>query len=97
MRDLTPDGHSNEELPLPPAGDTLRTGMRTAIHGTRWLGLAAGLALLASLALSLAPGAGAGGSKASSVSVEGAGTLAWRQVGVLASPRAGVRPSPSVS
>jgi lipoprotein-anchoring transpeptidase ErfK/SrfK len=65
--------------------------MRTAIHGTRWLGLAAGLALLASLALSLAPGAGAGGSKASSVSVEGAGTLAWRQVGVLASPRAGAK------
>ena len=93
MRETRPSGsgHSNEELPLPLPGDTLRTGMRTAIPPSTRLALVAGLTLLAALALSLAPGAGAGGSKASTVSVEGSGTLAWRQVAVLASPRAGAK------
>lgn len=62
--------------------------MTKAIPIERWLAAAAGAALLLAcgLALALAPGAGAGSSSASAVDVVGSGTLAWRQVAVLAKP-----------
>ena len=41
------------------------------------------------MAIALAPGAGARATKPSQVDVVGAGTITWRQVGVLAKPREG--------
>jgi lipoprotein-anchoring transpeptidase ErfK/SrfK len=69
--------------------------MTRAIQTRKWLAavLAAGSMLLA-LALLHAPGAGARPAEpagASSVSVVGSGTLAWRQVAVLARPSATAR------
>ena len=49
----------------------------------------AGLVAALACAVVLAPGAGAGATKPSEVDVVGAGTIAWRQVAVLAKPRAG--------
>ena len=62
--------------------------MTKPIRIQRWLAAAAGAVLLIGLAfaLALAPGAGAGPSRASNVGVVGSGTLAWRQVAVLAKP-----------
>jgi lipoprotein-anchoring transpeptidase ErfK/SrfK len=48
----------------------------------------AGTTLLLAFALAVAPGAGAGAAQGSAVDVVGSGTLAWRQVAVLAEPRA---------
>ena len=42
-------------------------------------------------AVALAPGAGARASKASEVDVVGSGTIAWREVAVLAKPKAGAK------
>lgn len=57
---------------------------------THWAMAAGGLALLSALALAVAP-AGAGGSRASKVSVVGAGTISAPQVSVLEKPSAGAR------
>jgi lipoprotein-anchoring transpeptidase ErfK/SrfK len=62
--------------------------MRRAIRSTRWTAVAGGLAILAGLALTSAPGAGAGGSNVARVSVVGAGTIT--------TPRLVVRTKPSV-
>jgi lipoprotein-anchoring transpeptidase ErfK/SrfK len=65
--------------------------MRTAIPIRQWLAVASAAVLAFAFALSLAPGAGAGASSASSVDVVGSGTIAWKQVGVLASPKEGAK------
>ncbi|HLG07906.1 MAG TPA: L,D-transpeptidase [Gaiellaceae bacterium] len=62
--------------------------MTKAIPIERWPAAAAGTVLLLTLALALAPGAGAGSTKLSEVDVVGSGTIAWRQVAVLARPSA---------
>src|SRR5512134_3634280 len=46
---------------------------------------------IAALVVALAPSVGARASKPSVVAVEGAGTITWRQVAVLAKPSAGAR------
>src|SRR3970040_1117052 len=88
MQDLTPRSHSNEELPLPPAGDTLRPGMGKPLTIGRWLAAAAGAALLLAFALALAPGRGGVSSRPSSIDIVGSGTLAWERVAVRAKPSA---------
>lgn len=65
--------------------------MATAIPITRWLAAAAGTVLVLACALALVPGAGAGSSSISEVNVVGSGTIAWRQIAVLAEPRAGAK------
>jgi lipoprotein-anchoring transpeptidase ErfK/SrfK len=63
--------------------------MTRAIPIKSWLAAAAGTALLLAFALAFASGAGAdAAARASAVDVVGSGTLAWRQVAVLAQPRA---------
>jgi len=91
MQDLTPRAHSNEELPLPPAGDTLRPGMGKPLTIGRWLAAAVGAALLLAFVLALAPGAGAGSSRASSIDIVGSGTLDWERVAVRARPSASAK------
>ena len=84
--------HSNEELPLPPAGDTLRIGMSKAIPSQRWLAVAAGTVLVVACVLALTPRAEATSSSISAVDVVGSGTIAWRKVSALAEPRADAKP-----
>jgi lipoprotein-anchoring transpeptidase ErfK/SrfK len=62
------------------------TNQRHANHLTTAL---AGVALALACVAAFAPGAVAGATKPSQVDVVGAGTIAWRQVAVLAKPRAG--------
>jgi lipoprotein-anchoring transpeptidase ErfK/SrfK len=66
--------------------------MTTAIPIRRWLAVTSAAVIAFALALSLARGAGAGSSSMSSVDVVGSGTIAWKQVGVLAEPKAGAKP-----
>jgi hypothetical protein len=65
--------------------------MERAMTGTRWAVAIGGLVGLVAVTLALAPGAGAGGSKASKVSVVGAGTMVSSRVSVLERPSAGAR------
>ena len=83
--------HSKEELPVTPAGDTLRTGMSKAIPTQRWLAVAAGTVLVVACVLALTPRAEATSSSISAVDVVGSGTIAWREVSALAEPRAGAK------
>jgi hypothetical protein len=60
--------------------------MTRAVTYEKWLAIAAGAAALLSLALVVAPRAGAEGSRASTVTVVGSGTLNWKQVVVRSRP-----------
>jgi lipoprotein-anchoring transpeptidase ErfK/SrfK len=62
--------------------------MTTAPDTDRLAALAATVLAIA-CAVALAPSAGAGATKPSEVDVVGAGTITWRQVAVLASPKSG--------
>src|SRR5262245_66678665 len=59
---------------------------RQATHTTT---AATALAVVAAFAMAFAAGAGARATKASEVDVVGSGTISWRQIAVLAKPRAG--------
>jgi len=63
--------------------------MTRALSPNRWPVLVAGIVFAVACAVAFAPGAGARGTKASAVDVVGSGTIAWRQVAVLAKPEAG--------
>ena len=63
--------------------------MTKALHTDRRLALLAGIVFALACAVAFAPGAGAEATKPSQVDVVGAGTIAWRQVAVLAKPKAG--------
>lgn len=65
--------------------------MTTAIPVRPWLGVASAALLVFAIALSLAPRAGAGPSSVTKVDVVGSGTIAWKQISVLAAPKAGAR------
>jgi lipoprotein-anchoring transpeptidase ErfK/SrfK len=62
--------------------------MTKAIPIRPWLAVASGAMLAFAIALSLAPGAGAGPSSIANVDVAGSGTIAWHQISVLAQPNA---------
>jgi len=82
--------HSDGELPLPPAGDTLRAEMTNGLRvDVKVIATAALLALV--LVFALAPRAGAGQTSASQVHVVGSGTLTQLHVAVLAKPESGAR------
>lgn len=63
--------------------------MTKALRMSPKLLLIAGILAAAASAVVLAPRAGAGATKPSQVDVVGAGTINWREVAVLAKPRAG--------
>ncbi len=63
--------------------------MTRSLSPNRWPALAAGIVFAVACAVAFAPGAGARATKASVVDVVGSGTIAWREVGVLAKPKAG--------
>jgi lipoprotein-anchoring transpeptidase ErfK/SrfK len=63
--------------------------MTRILSPTRSPALAAGIVFAVACAVAFAPGAGARATKASVVDVVGSGTIAWRQVAVLAKPKAG--------
>jgi lipoprotein-anchoring transpeptidase ErfK/SrfK len=65
--------------------------MKTEIPIRRWLAVASGAMLAFAIALSMAPGAGAGPSSITNVDVAGSGTIAWNRISVLAEPRAGAK------
>ena len=65
--------------------------MSTAIPTTRWLVAVAGATFVLACAFALAPRADAGPTKLSDVDVVGSGTIAWRQVAVLAKPSSGAK------
>jgi hypothetical protein len=65
--------------------------METAISMKRWVAAAAATVFVLACALSLVPRAGAGSSSVSSVDVVGSGTIAWREISVLAEPKAGAK------
>ena len=62
--------------------------MTTALHTDRLHAVLAGIVFAIACAVLLAPGARAEATKPSQVDVVGAGTIAWRQVAVLAKPKA---------
>ena len=62
--------------------------MTKAIPIRQWLAVASGAMLAFGIALSLAPGAGAGPSSITNVDVAGSGTIAWHRISVLAEPNA---------
>jgi len=62
--------------------------MTKAIPIRQWLAVASGAMLAFAIALSLAPGAGAGPSSITNVDVAGSGTIAWHRISVLAKPNA---------
>lgn len=74
-------------------GPPLSASVTRAFSIKCWLVTPAATALLLAFAVAVAPGAGAGAgaSRASAVDVVGSGTLAWRQVAVLAKPRANAK------
>jgi hypothetical protein len=63
--------------------------MTKTLHSDRWLPVLAGIVLAIACAFAFAPYAGAEAAKPSQVDVVGAGTINWRQVTVLARPKAG--------
>ena len=63
--------------------------MTIALRTDRRPGVLALLVFAIACAAAVAPSAGAGSTKPSEVDVVGAGTIAWRQVAVVAKPRAG--------
>lgn len=67
------------------------TGMTIAYKAKHLVTLAAATAVAAASAAALATPVGAGAAKPSVVDVVGSGTIAWRQLAVLAQPRPGAK------